>query len=98
MAAARQAVILDPDDPTSLDAMAQIYLLLESPHIARRFLERALAADGDYAPAHLHMGLIHIMDGDRLWAFQRFTLAKNLAAAGSPTADQVERLLETYFP
>jgi tetratricopeptide (TPR) repeat protein len=98
LAAARQAIILDPTDPASLDTMAQIYLLLESPHIARRFLERALAADSEYAPAHLHLGLIHIMDGDTLGAYQRFTRAKNLSAAGSPTADQAERLLETHFP
>jgi tetratricopeptide (TPR) repeat protein len=98
LAAARQAVILDPTDPASLDAMAQVYLLLESPHIARRFLERAIAAESEYAPAHLHMGLIHIIEGDSLRAFQQFTLAKNLSASGSPTAEQADRLLETHFP
>jgi tetratricopeptide (TPR) repeat protein len=98
LAAARQAVILDSDDPASLDAMAQIYLLLDSPLIARRFLVRALAADGEFAPAHLHMGLIHILEGDSLQAYQQFSLAKSLSVSDSPTAQQAKRLLETYFP
>ena len=98
LAAARQAVIQDPEDPASLDAMAQIYLLLDSPFIARRFLERAIAADDNFAPAHLHLGLIHILEGDTLQAFQQFSIAKTLSPLGSQTAEQATRLLETYFP
>jgi tetratricopeptide (TPR) repeat protein len=93
-----EAVILAPDDPTSLDAMAQIYLLMESPHIARRFLERALASDSGYAPAHLHMGLVFIMNGDTIRSFQKFNLAKDLSPPGSPTAELADRLLDTHFP
>ena len=91
-------MILDQDDPASLDAMAQIYLLMESPHIARRFLDRALASDRFYAPAHLHLGLVHIIIGDSLQAYQQFSLAKDLSIPGSPTADLADRLLETHFP
>jgi tetratricopeptide (TPR) repeat protein len=98
LAAARQAVILDQNDPASLDAMAQIYLLMESPHIARRFLDRSLAADHAFAPAHLHLGLVHIMNGDTLQAFQQFSLAKEFSKPGSPTANLADRLLETHFP
>ncbi len=98
LAAARQAVILDSNDPASLDAMAQIYMLLDSPLIARRFLERALAADDDFAPAHLHLGLIHILEGNRLQAYQQFSLAKSLSEQDSQTAQHAKRLLETYFP
>jgi Tfp pilus assembly protein PilF len=98
LAAARQAVILDPEDSESLDAIAQIYLLLDSPFIARRFLERAIAADDNFAPAHLHLGLIHILEGNTLEAFQQFSIAKTLSPPGSQTAEQATRLLETYFP
>jgi len=98
LAAARQAVILDPEDPASLDAMAQIYLLLDSPLIARRFLDRAIAADDKFAPAYLHLGLIHILTGEPLLAFQRFSIAKTLSPPDSQTAAQATRLLETYFP
>ncbi len=98
LAAARQAVILDPGDPASLDVMAQIYLLLDHPLIARRFLERALAADDKFALAHLHFGLIHILDGNTLLAFQEFSTARDLSDPESQTSAQAIRLLETYFP
>jgi len=98
LAAAREAVIRDPEDSASLDAIAQIYLLLDSPFIARRFLERAIAADDNFAPAHLHLGLIHILEGNTLEAFQQFFIAKTLSPPGSQTAVQATRLLETYFP
>lgn len=98
LAAARQAVILNPSDPASLDVLAQIYLLMDSPFIARRFLERALDADPQYAPAHIHLGLIYILEGNSQQAYHQFNVALSLAEQGSPTAEQAGRLLETYFP
>jgi len=96
--AARQAVILDSSNPTSLDMLGQIYLLLDSPHIARRFIQRALDIDPNFLPANLHLGLIHILEGDSLQAYQRFTLVKSLAPNGSKISEQARRLLETHFP
>lgn len=96
--AARQAVILDPTDPAALDVLAQIYLLMDSRLIARRFLQRAISADPYFAPAHLHMGLIHIMEGNTILAYQKLTLAQDLAPQGSPTEDQARRLLQSHFP
>ncbi len=98
LAAARQAVLLDPEDPASLDLLAQIYLLLDHPLIARRFLERALAADDKFAPAHLHLGLIHILDGNNLLAFQEISTARDLSDPESQIFSQAIRLLETHFP
>ena len=98
LSAARQSVILSPYDPQSLDIIAQIYLLLDSPLLARRFLERALAADGEYAPAHLHFGLVNILERDFLGAYQHFLAAKSFSPPDSPSAEQAVRLLETYFP
>lgn len=97
-AAARQAVILAPEDPVSLDILAQVYLLQDNPIIAERFLMRALSADEEYAPAHLHSGLVSIIQGDQLGAFQHFTAAMSFSQPGTPTYDQARRLLETYFP
>ncbi|MES0359270.1 MAG: tetratricopeptide repeat protein [Anaerolineales bacterium] len=96
--AAREAVILDPSDPTSLDMLGQIYLLLDSPHIARRFIQRALDIDPNFLPANLHLGLIHILDGDTLQAYQRFKLVQSLAPNDSQISEQARRLLETHFP
>lgn len=97
-AAARQAVILSPQDPVSLDILAQIYLLQDNTILAERFLERALTADDEYAPAHLHSGLVNILEGDQLGAYQHFSAALSLSQSGSSTNDQAQRLLETYFP
>ena len=96
--AARQAVILDQSDPTSLDMLGQIYLLMDSPYIARRFIQRALAIDPEFLPANLHLGLIHILEGNTLQAYQRFTLVQSLAPKGSQISEQARRLLETHFP
>jgi len=98
LSAARQAVILDQSDPTSLDMLGQIYLLMDSPYIARRFIERALAIDPNFLPANLHLGLIHILEGNTLQAYQRFTLVQSLAPKGSQISEQSRRLLETHFP
>jgi len=98
LAAARQAVILNPSDPASLDVLAQIYLLMDSPFIAHRFLDRALDSDPQYAPAHIHLGLIYILEGNSQQAYHQFNVALSLAEHGSPTAEQAGRLLETYFP
>jgi tetratricopeptide (TPR) repeat protein len=98
VSAARQAVILAPDDPESLDILAQIYLLQENPILAHRFLDRALAADAEYAPAHLHSGLVNILEGDYLSAYQHFSAAISFSQPDSPTAEQAARLMNTYFP
>lgn len=97
-AAARQAVILAPQDPNSLDTLAQIYLLQENSLLAERFLERALTNDGNYAPAHLHSGLASILTGDRLDAYQHFHAAISNSNIGSPSYEQARRMLDTYFP
>jgi tetratricopeptide (TPR) repeat protein len=96
--AARQAVILDQTDPTSLDMLGQIYLLMDSPYIARRFIQRALAIDPNFLPANLHLGLIHILEGNTLQAYQRFSQVQSLAPKGSQISEQARRLLETHFP
>jgi Flp pilus assembly protein TadD len=93
--AARQAVILAPDGPAELDTMAQVLISLSDTGSAERFLQRALDANPDYAPAHLHLGIIYALNGDIKLARQKFELAISLAP-GTPTAEQAQRLLDTY--
>jgi Flp pilus assembly protein TadD len=98
LTAARQAVLLNQNDPTSLDLLGQIYLLLDSPHIAKRFILRALENDPQSLPANLHLGLLHILEGNTLEAYRRFSLVQSLAPEDSPISEQARRLLDTYFP
>jgi tetratricopeptide (TPR) repeat protein len=96
--AARQAVVLAPEDPASLDVMGRVFTLLDDPLSARRFLLRALVTDPGYAPARLHLGLLYLIEGDTPAAQEQIALAHSLAPPGTPTADQAHRLMQRYFP
>lgn len=96
--AARQAVLLSPSDPASQDILAQVYILLDNPLLAQRFLERALQADPRYAPARLHRGVLYLLQGDLVQARQQLSLAFSLAGDDSATSIQAERLLEHASP
>lgn len=95
--AARRAVNLSPNNPAALDLMSQVLIKLNDLENAERFLQRALQADGNYAPAHMHLGVIYMLDGDATRAYQELNLAQSLDPDG-PVADQSERLLKSYFP
>jgi len=96
--AARQALVLDPDDPASLDVMGQVLTLLDDPVSAQRFYRRALRNDPGFAPARLHLGFLFLLQGDAARAHQQLTLARSLAPPHHATALQAARLLEQYFP
>ncbi|HEY6074154.1 MAG TPA: tetratricopeptide repeat protein, partial [Anaerolineales bacterium] len=95
--AARQAVLLAPDDPACLDALGQVFFLLDDATSAERFYERALQADPGFAPAHLHLGLVYLQQGNSQEAVAQFTLASSLAP-GTPAAEQAQRLLANPLP
>lgn len=95
--AARQAVLLDPEDPDSLVTMGQVMALLGDLASAERYLHSALQVDPNHAPAHLQLGLLYILHGDRQAAFAKWALVQDLAP-GTPAADQAQRLLQNYFP
>lgn len=97
LAAARQAVLLDPHDPISLDLLGEALFLLEDYANAARTLERAIQANPAYAPAHLHIGQVYLVQGDRDKGRQELDQTILLAPA-SAEADQARRLLERYFP
>jgi tetratricopeptide (TPR) repeat protein len=95
--AARQAVILAPEDAASLDTMAQVFIALGDLSSAERFLNQAVQADRDYPPAYLHLGALYLLRSE--WEKGRMALERAFALepAGA-TADQARRLMETYFP
>lgn len=94
--AARLLLQKDLKDPASLDLAGQILTLQKDP-AAKKYLERALDQDVNYAPAHLHLGLLYLQQGDLAHAKEKFTLAKSLSP-DTTTGIQAQRLLETYFP
>jgi hypothetical protein len=56
-----------------------------------------LQSDGQYPPAHLHLGLLLLYQNEPQRAYQELTLARVLDP-NSQTAKQSEQLLRTYFP
>jgi tetratricopeptide (TPR) repeat protein len=96
--AVRQAVLLNPKDPASLDVMGQVFTLLNDPFSARRFLQRALQVDPGYVPARLHLGLLFLLEGDPARAQEQLNLVLSLSPPDSADAEQAHRLLNSYFP
>ena len=94
--AARRAVLIAPDDPASLVTLGQVLFTLGDLVNAERFLQRALALDPGFAPARLHLGLVHLLQNDTDRALEQFTLVRSLAA-GTPLADQAERIIASNF-
>lgn len=95
--ASRQALLLSPDDPDSLDMMGQVLLQLEDLVNAERFFTRAIASDSQYASAHLHLGMLYLLSNQTDQAYQALTHTVHLApqtAAGK----QAQQLLHDAIP
>jgi tetratricopeptide (TPR) repeat protein len=90
---AREAVITDPDDPVSLDVMGQVLFRLGDLLNAERFLLRAVKRDPEYAPTHLHLGLVYNLQDKTDQANDAFAKAISLAP-GTPAAILAERFFK----
>jgi len=95
--AARRAAALDPGNPANLDVLGQVLLLLQDFTSAERFFQRAVETDPNYAPAHVRLGLVYALRGERDKAYAKWNQVESMAP-GSPAADQAQRLMESYFP
>ena len=94
---ARKLIVQDPQDATNLDLMAQVFIHQGDLVNAERFLRRLLDANPDFAPAHLHLGLLYLLRGDQAAALQELNRTISLAP-GSPEARQARQLLEQPSP
>jgi tetratricopeptide (TPR) repeat protein len=95
--AAEQAVQLNDQDPQNLIVLGNAYYLLEEYDKAETYLQEALSLDPHFAPAHLHLGMNYLLQGDINLAAQELEQARALAP-GSAIAEKVDRLLYRYFP
>ncbi|HEY9076801.1 MAG TPA: tetratricopeptide repeat protein [Anaerolineaceae bacterium] len=95
--AARQAVLLSPDDAAALDMMGQVMIALEDFDGAERFLHRALQAAPDMQRVYLHLAQLYIRTQN--YTLARENLNKVLQSNPSTLEWQVaRRLQERYFP
>jgi tetratricopeptide (TPR) repeat protein len=94
---ARKLVVQDPQNPINLDLMAQVFIRQGDLVNAERFLLRLLEANPDFAPAHLHLGLLYLLQGDQTAAYQELARTISLAP-GSPEARQAQQAFDRSTP
>jgi tetratricopeptide (TPR) repeat protein len=95
--AARQAVLLAPDDPLSQTLLGRAYLLTGNEHYPVRFFTRALELDSNYPDAHLYLGIYYLQYGEPENARFHLEVAKELDVDG-PIGKLAQDILERYFP
>ncbi len=87
---AREAIESNQDDPESLDVMGQLLFRLGDLVNAEKFLLRSVNQDPNYAPAHLHLGLVYKLQEKTSQANASFDRAISLAP-GTQTAILAKR-------
>jgi tetratricopeptide (TPR) repeat protein len=95
--AARQAVLLAPDDPASQDMLGQVFIGLEDYLSADKFLQRALDINPAYLPAQLHLGQSALYQG-KLEAGSQILKSLIAQSPDSPEASRANELLQRYIP
>jgi len=93
---ARRLVIQEPYNPANHDLMGQVLISKGDLASAERFLKRAIELNPDFAPAHLHLGLVYILIENNEDALAELKLASSLAP-DSWVSNHVDRLMETYY-
>jgi Flp pilus assembly protein TadD len=90
--AARNAVVLDPEDAAGSDLLGYAHFLLGDRATAERLLIRSVQLDPASAPARLHYGLLLSSAGRTSEARAQLTAAASLGGT-SPTGQFAERAL-----
>jgi len=93
---ARQLVLLNPEDPASLDVMGDVLQHLDDDLNAERFYLRALQFDPGYDQAHFHLGGLYRLQGKMGLAESHYHQALASTTNGQTTS-LVQQALETYF-
>ncbi len=94
--AAQKAVELAPDDPLALDALGFAYFSSGRFANAEQTLFKVIELAPEYFPAHVHLAMNHLAQGNRAAAFNELTYVRD-ADPGGPMGEFAERLLAQYF-
>ena len=95
--AARQALLLAEDDPVAVDLLGSAYMILENPIVAERFFIQALEMDAEFAPAHLHLGMLYLSQGKTHRARDHLEQVVRLDPA-SPAGVRASEMLVRFLP
>lgn len=96
MPAAQQAYVLSPNDPASLDALGYTYLSTGRYASAELAFSQAIEISAQYYPAHIHLAMNYLAQGNRAAAFNSLTYVRDAEGAGV-YAETARQLLDKYF-
>lgn len=94
--AAQQALALTPNDPGALDAVGFVYLSTGRYASAEEALKFAIEIAPDYFPAHIHLAMTYLAQGNQVAAFNSLTYVRDADSAGV-YAETAQQLLDKYF-
>ena len=95
--AAQKAVDLAPDDPTALDALGWVYLSSGKYASAEQTLLDVIKRFPDHLPAHIHLAMTYLAQGNRTAAFDKLTYVQSTDPNGMD-GETAKQLLKQYFP
>jgi tetratricopeptide (TPR) repeat protein len=93
----RKLLAEDPQNPVDLDLMAQVMINQGDLASAERFLRRALLLNPRSASAHLHLGVLQLLQDDPQSALEQLQLALALDPDGS-SGSEAQRMLDLSSP
>jgi tetratricopeptide (TPR) repeat protein len=95
--AAEKAVELAPDDPLALDALGFSYFSTGRFANAELTLWEALELAPEFLPAHIHLAMNYLAQGNYPPAFDELTYVRDADPEG-PHGEFAKQLLAQYFP
>lgn len=95
--AVEQAVLLAPGDIVTLDALGYVYLSSGRYASAVETLRSVTQSAPGYFPAHIHLAMAYLAQGDQAAAYNILTFVRDSESAGA-YADSAQELLDKYFP
>jgi tetratricopeptide (TPR) repeat protein len=95
--AARQFLLLSPDDPTAFDLLGWVFMALDDNISAERFFMEALEAEPMHASTHLHLGQLYLFNDRYEDAYSHLSLASQLVSDENEISIQANRLLSRYY-
>jgi tetratricopeptide (TPR) repeat protein len=95
--AAKKAVELSPKDPNSLDALGWLYLATGRYANAEQVLKDTVTRFPDHLPAHIHLAMTYLAQGNRKDAFSELTFVHDADTLGGD-GEAAGKLLARYFP
>jgi tetratricopeptide (TPR) repeat protein len=95
--AAQKAVDLAPDDPSALDALGWAYLSSGRYASAEQTLSDVVARFPDHLPAHIHLALTYLAQGNRTATQEKLIYVQSADPNGAD-GETAKQLLKQYFP